>query len=109
VGYELAQQPQLFGVQLADEKVHPGDVAARSVETGDETGLDRVGTAAEDNRNSRGRRLCGKSCPGASSCRDHSDLTANEIDGQHGQPLVMALRPSVFNGRVLALDVAGFF
>ena len=39
---------------------------------------------------------------------DHVDLAADEIGGQGGQPIIMALRPAVFDRHVLSLDIAGF-
>src|SRR4051812_10670928 len=39
---------------------------------------------------------------------DQIDLAADEIGGQCGQPIVMALRPAVFDRQILSLDVAGF-
>ena len=36
------------------------------------------------------------------------NFAANEICSQSGQPVILALRPAVFDGDVLALDVAGF-
>ena len=41
-------------------------------------------------------------------CHDHVDLAADEVGGQCGQPIIVALRPAVFDRHVLSLDVAGF-
>ena len=40
-------------------------------------------------------------------CHDHVDLAADQIGGQCGQPIIVALRPAVFDRHVLSLDVAG--
>ena len=39
---------------------------------------------------------------------DHVDLAADEVDGQCGQAIEVALPPAVFNRYVLTLDEAGF-
>ena len=36
------------------------------------------------------------------------DLATNEISGHRRQPIVVTLRPSIFDNHVLAIDVAGF-
>jgi hypothetical protein len=40
---------------------------------------------------------------------DHGNLTADQIDRQHWQPIIVTLRPSVLNGKVPPLDIAGLF
>ena len=37
---------------------------------------------------------------------DHVDLAADEVGGQCRQPIIVALRPAVFDRQVLSLDVA---
>jgi hypothetical protein len=39
---------------------------------------------------------------------DQVDLAADKIRGQSGQPIVMALRPAVFDGYILPLDISCF-
>ena len=43
-------------------------------------------------------------------CRrdDHGHLATNQIGRQRWQPIVLALRPAIFDRHVLALDIAGF-
>ena len=88
-------------------KGHAGDVAARPVEAGDESRLDRVITAGEDDRNGGGRRLCRQ---GRSSAvrGDHSSPFAGPDRPPTLESIVLALRPAVFDRHVAALDVAGF-
>ena len=43
--------------KLSNDKRDTGDIAARSIETGDEAELDRVAAAYEDDRDRRSRRL----------------------------------------------------
>jgi hypothetical protein len=42
------------------------------------------------------------------ACEDQVDLAADEIGGQRGQPIIVALREAVFDRYVLSVDVAGF-
>jgi hypothetical protein len=35
-------------------------------------------------------------------------LTAHEIGRQGGKPIVLVIRPGIFNGDILTLDIAGF-
>src|SRR5262249_53234978 len=44
-----------------------------------------------------------------SGCDDHGDLSTNQFGRQRRQPIVLALRPAVFDHDVLALDIAGVF
>ena len=45
---------------------------------------------------------------GISYCSDQIDLAADEVGGQCRQPIIVALRPAIFDSQVLSLDVAGF-
>jgi hypothetical protein len=53
------QQLDLLSYQLGRQLRDDRDVAARLVEAGDAAGLDRVDSQNEDDRNGRGRSLCG--------------------------------------------------
>ena len=46
----------------------------------------------------------------AAGCRrrDHVDVAADEVGGQCGQPIVVAIRPAVLDRQILSLDIAGF-
>src|SRR5439155_10826384 len=62
----------------------------------------------KDDRDRRGRsfrRYCRR---GAAARRDYVNLAADEISGQCGQPIVVALCPAVFDRHILSLGVAGF-
>src|SRR5262245_58083217 len=85
-----------------------GDVAARLVEAGDETSLDRIEAAAEDDRNGRGRGF-GRECRRYEVWRDDDGYpAADQIGRQFRQPIIVIVRPEVFDGHVLALDIASF-
>src|SRR5262249_58998540 len=74
----------------------------------DEAVLDRIAAGLEDDRDARGCRFRGKrrGC-GPTGCND-GDAATNEIGSQRRQPIVPALRPSIFDCDVLALNVADF-
>src|SRR5262245_1255279 len=104
---EFAQEPQSLRPQLRGEHVHPGGVAARPVEAGDQTKCDRVAAAGKDNRNFCGRRLGGNR-GSRSRCDDHVDLPANQISRERRQLIIFTLGPAVLDSHVAALDVAHF-
>ena len=74
--------PEPFRAQIGSEKTYTGDIAARPVEAGDEAELDRVSTVRKYNRNRRGRRLGRERRSGATSCKDHAHISANQILSQ---------------------------
>ena len=90
------------------KKAHARQIAARTVEAGDESELDRVTTVGKDDRRRRSRRLG----------RERRDRAAGRKDSrppvdEPNRPLVPAaivltVRPAVFDRYVLALDVAVF-
>ena len=57
MGTSSRRSPQSLGHHLICEKIDAGRVAARPVEAGDKTKLDRVVADDEDDRNRRGRSL----------------------------------------------------
>src|SRR5262244_3486594 len=85
------------------------DVAARSGETGDETQPDRVSAdAGEDDRDRRRGASCRQYRNVTAGCHDQTNLAADEIGGQCGQPIIVPPSATVFDRDVLSLDVAGF-
>jgi hypothetical protein len=101
------QQLEPLCRQLCRNKRDACNVATRPVETGDEPGLDRVNTDNKDDWDRRGRRFSGE-CRRAADGRYYGHLTTNQIGRQARQSIVLALRPTVFDRDVLALDVASF-
>jgi hypothetical protein len=81
--------------------------ATRLVEAGYEARLDRVDAEEEDDRNCRGRRLGGE-CRRRAVGDNHGHLPTNQFGREIRQSIVLALRPTVFDGDVLAFDIAGF-
>ena len=89
-----------FAADRELEHAEPDQVAARPSH--------RVGAGDEDNRDCCG--CCLRSlCRGGASCRsEDGDSTANKIGNKRRQPIVLALRPTVFGRYILAFDVAAF-
>ena len=102
------QQLQALCSHEVGEEVHSGHISARSVETGDEAERDRVGTTRENDW------YCGCCSFGClyrrSTARrgNHSHLALNQIARHCRQPIVLTLCPTVFDGHVPVLDIAGF-
>jgi hypothetical protein len=81
------------------------DVAARSRQTRDQAGADRVSSRRENNRDDR-RRLLG-SQDHASARRDNDiNLAPDEFGGDLGRALVASLRPSIFDCERAAMPAA---
>src|SRR5262249_49226723 len=88
------------------QKIDARQVAARPSEAGDETELDRVIASDEDNGDRCGCRLGGE-CRRVTSRRgDYGNLSTNQFGCKLRQPIVLALRPAVFDHYVLALHIA---
>src|SRR5262245_52033440 len=72
--------------------------------------LDRVGGHVEDNWNDRCYRLGGHGSRGAADRNDHgSVVTVDQLRREYRQPIVMTLRPAVFEPHILSFDVAYLF
>src|SRR5262245_40757074 len=104
---QLMQQPKALSPKSRRNEGDTGDVAAWSVEAGDEAKLNRVTAGCEDDRDRRSRRL-GYNCRRGVMRSDHRHLTAYQIGCEVGQPVVLVLRPAILDHDILALDVAGF-
>jgi hypothetical protein len=71
------QQSEILRRQLANQGVDAGDVAARAVEAGDESGPHRVGAGIEHDRNVRGPQLPpGRVVSGAPGASEDNDGNA---------------------------------
>jgi len=107
LGNQLRKQIEPLGHQLDGEVAEAREVAARPGETGDETRLDRVVVASEDDRNRRSR-IFRRQCRRIAGGCDYGNPAADEIGGQCGQPIIATLRPAIFDRHILSLDVPGF-
>jgi len=86
---------------------HPRDLPARAAQVCDEADLYGVGTGFEDDRNGRICRFCRERSRSA-GCGNHSHPALNQISYQRWQPIMLALRPAVFDRDVLTIDIPGF-
>src|SRR5262249_16851522 len=77
-------------------------------EAGDESELYRVTAGYEHNGKPRCCRFCSMRGRSAAKGRDHCHLAVNQISRQSGQPIIVTLRPAVFDQHVLAFDEADF-
>ena len=109
VGDELVHQAERFLAQAAREKVYTGHIAAGPVEARDQAELNRVDAVGKDDRYRRRHPLRGNGRSGRTGGKDHSHLATNQIGGERGQPIVLAVGPAVFNRDIFAFDIARLF
>jgi hypothetical protein len=106
LGNKLGKQVELLGHQLPRHDADAREVATRPAETANEPISDRV-ACREDNWDRRGCAFrC--HCRRCTAREDHVYLATNEVGGQSRQPVIIVLRPAVFDRHILSLDVAGF-
>jgi hypothetical protein len=105
-GEQLVQQLQPLRRCLQVQLGCARDVAARLAEARDKAKPNRVRAQFKDDRNGRGRRLCRKRCR---SCRrsNHGHMTMNQVSRHRRQPVMLVLRPAIFDCDVAAIDVTG--
>src|SRR5262245_7783685 len=104
-GYELAQQFDPFGSSVGRQQGEACSVCARSRQTCDETGADRIPHQREDYRDDRRRLLCRYNLWGSVG-DDYIDLEPDELGGELGDTLSAAFRPAVSDCDGAALDPA---
>ena len=91
--------------ELREHGAHPGDVPARPLETGDQSQLDRIADGGQDDRDRAGGLLRGLGGRGGRD-DDQVDPQADELGRQVRVSRIAALRPSVLEVDVLAVDPA---
>src|SRR5215472_5705357 len=108
MGPQFTQQLQPFRLHLGHKPAHTRDVAARTMQAGDDAAPDRVGSPHEHDRNRRGRRLGRQGRWVATYCNNDGDVLAHKIGGEPRQSIVLPLCPTIVDGDVLTLDNACF-
>src|SRR5262245_6540994 len=108
VWQQLMQNSEPLGPNLRTHGTDTGDVAARSVQAGDEAKLDRVAAGAEDDRNCRGAGFGGERGWCSTGTDDDGNAATDQIGRQFRQPLGFIVRPPVFDLYVAALGEADF-
>ena len=98
------QQLQHLAAQNRVEKAHTGHVAAWSVKARDMAFADGIAPVSEDDRNCRGGGLGGQDRITASRRRDHRDLAFDQFSGKLGEPIVLVVGVTVFDGDVAAFS-----
>src|SRR5262249_42164061 len=68
----------------------------------------RVAAGLENDRYRGGCRLCCEPGCGRSASRNDTDLIANELSSHRRQPVILTIRPPIFDQHVAALYVANF-
>ena len=108
LGHELAQQLQVASPPAPRKKAHARDVAARPVEAGDETDLDRVVARSRRRSESVVVAALAASAAGVLPRDNHGHLRRTRSAARAGSRSVWSFRPAVFDRHVLALDKACF-
>jgi hypothetical protein len=104
----LVQQLHSLRFQLRAQSGHAGEVAARSIQTGDKPDLHWITAGGENDRDRCGRGLC-RDCPEhITGGGNHGNLSTDQVGRQCWQPVVLLLRPTIFDRNVAAFDIAGF-
>ena len=102
------QRFQPFCPECGDNKTHARDIAAGTVETGNETEFDRVGADHENDRNG-----CGCSSGGYRSRRgernDHGHRVGHQISDQCWQSVEASIGRAIFYCDIAAFDIATVF
>ena len=107
VGTNSCSSSSRFGASSTSQPGHAREVAARPVQAGDKSSLDRVDAVWK----TIGIVVVAAFAAGAAGVPDrdnHGHLTANQIGRQCRQSVVLILRPAIFDRYVLAFDIAGF-
>jgi hypothetical protein len=102
------QEPDPLWHKLVRHEADAGDVAARPIEAGNKTKLDRVSANAKNDRNRRGRCFGRKWHCRAARRGDDGHPAADQIGRQFRQPIDFIVRQAVFDRHVLALNIANF-
>jgi hypothetical protein len=103
------QQLHAFRPDLDVQISHAGQVSPGPVQARYKSCLDRVDRHAEDDRNCRGRGLGRHRSKRAAARNNHSDVKLNKFRRQLRQEIVLALRPTIFDRNVLALNISCLF
>ena len=104
--HQFTQKLQPLGPHRTCQETNAREIAVGPREVGYQTEANRVSTAGEDNWYRRRRRLGCERLRGASR-DDYYDLSTSQLGSELWQLIVLIVRPAVFDGDVLALDITG--
>ena len=102
--HHFLQQLGAFAYDFEVQKTHAGDVAARPIETGNETDADRVVYRREYDGNGPSRSFSSERRGRAAGRKQGGHAQVNEFGRQNRQPVVVALRPAKGDQDILPLD-----
>src|SRR5262249_6927945 len=105
---ELVQEPDPLRGELRVGKADPRDVAARPVQTVNETSFDRVAADAENDRDRRGRGPGRRHRSRPAGGEDYGYIPSSQLGRQRQQPIGLVFRPAIFDHDVAALDETHF-
>src|SRR5215831_12226096 len=107
-GEEFAQELKPLRRESDRQTTNTCNIAPWPVHAGDEAVPDRVAAGLENDRYRGGCRLCCEPGCGRGASRNDTDLIANELSSHRRQPVVLTIRPPIFDQHVAALYVANF-
>jgi hypothetical protein len=85
LGHELVKQLKSLRQDRSLDNANAGDIASRSVDAGDKTGLHRIAAATfKDNRNCRSRCLSRPDWPITARGEDYGDRAADQVRRESG-------------------------
>ena len=83
----------------AAEKCHPGEVAFRPIEGGNEAKLDRIGAGREHDRDGCSRLACRDGRSRTAAGRDHRHPVLHQIGHHRWQSVILTFHPAVIDRR----------
>src|SRR6266567_7556732 len=107
-GHQLMQQPKPLSLQIGGEEAHARNVAARSIETGDQAELDRITAIRKNDRNSM---RCSFGCErglNSAGCHEHGHPPPDQFCGQCRQTVIVTVCKPSFEQYILTVNVARF-
>ena len=107
IRHEFVHQLQSLSDRGGTEYRDTCRIATRPVQARHQAASDGVGVSSEHDRNRLGCRRRRLRRRLATSCGDHSHLSACQISRQFRQPIALILCPAEFDSYILVLDVAG--
>src|SRR6516165_3813563 len=108
IRYHIAQQAKAFWIQLIGQEDDPSSVATGSIKARCEPLLYWIAANREDNRNAGSRRFRGQRRRFTAGRCNYVYRSPHEIRRHLWQSIILATREAIFDGHVLALDVAVF-
>src|SRR5262245_3393398 len=105
LGIQQPEQLDALRSQLAVDEGYPCDIAARTVEAGDQPVLDRVAAVGKHDWYACRRRLGGERGDHASGRKDCIDRTIDQFCCERGQSVVLIVRPAIVDQEILLLHI----